>query len=62
MVTGSNKIVPLLIRLKKDKKIGMNMSSNNSAVVSCIDRNLKRVIKDIEGGAFETFTIKPDFV
>lgn len=52
-LTTNNKIVPLLIKLKKDKKMGMNMSANNPYVVEQIDKNLKQVIRDIENGDFE---------
>ena len=56
-VVANKKVVPLLIRLKKDKKIGMNMSANNTAVVEQVDRNLQNVIKDIEKGNFQEFEI-----
>lgn len=56
-VSRNNKIVPLLIRLKKDKKLGMNMSANNSAVIAQLDKNLNKVLIDIERGSFEEFEI-----
>ncbi|MFH1534247.1 MAG: hypothetical protein ABID64_04940 [Nitrospirota bacterium] len=55
VVSKSRKVVPLLIRLKKDKKMGMNMSANNPHVVSQIEKNLEHVIEDIEQGKFKEF-------
>jgi len=54
-VVSNKKVVPLLIRLKKDKKMGMNMSANNPDIVAQIDKNLTQVISDIESGDFEEF-------
>jgi hypothetical protein len=55
MMTENKKIVPLLIRLKKDKKYGMNMSQSNPFVVTQIDKNLKSVITDIKDGKFKQY-------
>jgi hypothetical protein len=57
IVSGNGKIVPLLIRLKKDKKLGMNMSANNPHVVDQLNKNLDRVLMDIENGNFEEFEL-----
>ena len=56
-VVANKKVVPLLIRLKKDKKLGMNMAANNPRVVEQVDQNLENVIKDIEQGDFQEFEI-----
>ena len=55
VVSGGGKVVPLLIRLKKDKKMGMNMSANNPNVVAQVEKNLDRVLEDVEGGKFREF-------
>jgi len=47
VVTANNKVVPLLIRLKKDKIFGMNMSMNNEAVLRMLNKNLDHVLDDI---------------
>lgn len=57
VVSQNGKVVPLLIRLKKDKKLGMNMSANNPYVVDQVDKNLGHVIEDIESKDFEEFEI-----
>lgn len=57
MITGASKVVPVLIGLKKDKKIGMNMSPNNPFVIERIDNNLAHTVKDMEDGNFETFEL-----
>jgi hypothetical protein len=57
VVLESKKVVPLLIRLKKDKKSGMNMSAQNPYIVARIENNLEYVIRDIEEGKFEEFDL-----
>lgn len=56
-VVAGKKVVPVLVRLKKDKKFGMNMSANNSVVIDQINKNLENVIKNIEEGNFQEFEI-----
>lgn len=57
VVAENKKVVPLLIRLKKDKKIGMNMSSRNKNVIEAVDKNLGCVIDDIKRGKFKEFEL-----
>lgn len=54
---AGKKVVPLLIRLKKDKQIGMNMAASNPMVVKKVKQNLENVIGDIEKGNFREFEI-----
>ncbi len=56
LATESQKIVPVLIRLKKDKLFGMNMAMNNAHVVEKIRKNLDHIIDDMEKGKFEEFS------
>src|SRR5689334_44792 len=44
IVTESRKVVPILIRLKKDKIFGMNMAMNNPEVIKQINSNLEHVL------------------
>lgn len=53
LITENKNIVPILIRLKKDKIFGENMSLNNSAVAKQIDKNLQSILSDIEKGNYE---------
>ena len=55
MITENQKVVPILIRLKKDKIFGMNMAMNNPKVTEQINKNLSRIIEDIENHRFEEF-------
>jgi hypothetical protein len=55
MATDTGKVVPILIRLKKDKIFGMNMAMNNSVIVRQIDQNLERVLDDIQNKRYEEF-------
>jgi len=55
MVTENKKVVPILIRLKKDKVFGMNMAMNNREVVRQINTNLDHVLKDIQGKKYQEF-------
>ncbi len=48
MVTESSKVIPLIIRLKKDKVFGMNMAINNPEVAHQININLGKVLNDIK--------------
>ncbi|MEK7672404.1 MAG: hypothetical protein AAB373_00825 [Patescibacteria group bacterium] len=57
MVTESQKIVPILIRLKKDKIFGMNMAMNNPQVVIQMNKNLDYVLKDIESKNYQEFQL-----
>lgn len=56
-ISNNQKIVPLLIRLKKDKIFGMNMSMNNRAVVQQLNTNLDRVLDDIDQRQCMTYDI-----
>lgn len=58
VVVSNKKIVPLLIRLKKDKIYGMNMSSNNPEVVKQLNKNFDHVIKNIEENEYEEFALE----
>lgn len=57
IVANNQKVVPLLIRLKKDKIFGMNMSMNNQEVVKQLNSNLDRVLDDIEKQRFTNYEI-----
>lgn len=52
---GSNKFVPIVLRLKKDKVFGMNMSMNNKVLVDLINVNFEKIIEDLKNGDFELF-------
>lgn len=53
LIVSNQKVVPLLIRLKKDKIFGMNMAANNPLVIEQLKKNLDRVLEDIEKKRFE---------
>lgn len=57
VVAENQKVVPILIRLKKDKKMGMNMSAQNKNIVEAVDKNLGCVIDDVEKGKFKEFEL-----
>lgn len=48
LLLESRKVVPLLIRLKKDKIFGTNMAMNNPEVIRQMNINLDRVLEDIK--------------
>lgn len=56
LATESQKIVPVLIRLKKDKLFGTNMAMNNTQVVLQLRKNLDHIIDDMEKGKYEEFS------
>ena len=55
MTTEHGKVVPVLIRRKKDKIFGTNMAMNNKGVVDQIRVTMVRILTDIEAGSFEEF-------
>jgi hypothetical protein len=54
----NNKVVPILIRLKKDKIFGSNMAMNNPEVVRQINKNLDHILNDIENNRFQEFVFE----
>ncbi len=56
MVTGSMKVVPILIRLKKDKIFGMNMAMNNREVMKKVNSNLEHILEDIKNKKYQEFS------
>lgn len=57
LITESMKVVPVLIRLKKDKIFGMNMAMNNSSVVEQMNRNLDKIFDDLQKKQYEEFPL-----
>ncbi len=52
----NQKVVPLLIRLKKDKIFGTNMAMNNPEIVRELNKNLDAVLADIEQNRYQEFS------
>ncbi len=57
VVISTQKVVPVLIRLQKDKVFGMNMAMNNPAVVEEVRKNMGHLLDDIEHGTIEEFAL-----
>ncbi|MEK7624858.1 MAG: hypothetical protein AAB467_00735 [Patescibacteria group bacterium] len=57
VLLGNEKVVPLIIRLKKDKLFGANMAMNNPALVRQLNSNLDRVLIDIEQKQYQEFDV-----
>lgn len=45
--------LPALVRLKKDKIVGMNLSKGNQAFQDLLDRNLSLIVQDLGEGNFD---------
>lgn len=58
LMTENQKVVPVLIRLKKDKIFGANMAMNNPSVVIQINKNMDRLIQDIETHQYKEFNLE----
>jgi len=58
IMTKNKKIVPVLIRLKKDKIFGTNMAMNNPNVANQISKNLDHILEDIESDRYEEFSLE----
>ncbi len=57
VVVENQKVVPIIIRLKKDKVFGVNMAMNNPALIKQINRNLDQVLMDIEAKRYREFNL-----
>jgi len=45
--------LPILVRLKKDKIVGTNLSKENQAFQTLLEKNISLVMKDLEKRNFE---------
>lgn len=45
--------LPVVVRLKKDKIVGTNLSKENQAFQDLLQKNLNLVVKDLEEGNFD---------
>ncbi len=57
LATENQKVVPVLIRLKKDKIFGMNMAMNNPRVVQQMKKNMDTILDDIQNKNYEEFPL-----
>lgn len=57
VVVENQKVVPLMIRLKKDKVFGMNMTMNNPTLIKKININLDEALADIAAKRYQEFTL-----
>jgi len=55
-ITDKNAVL-VMIRLKNDKKIGVNMTVKNPEFKKALEKNLSLVVSDIENGNFEEFDL-----
>lgn len=56
-VAQSGTVIPLLIRLKKDKILGMNMAPNNPRVITQLVKNIDVVLREIDQGDYQKFSL-----
>lgn len=49
--------LPVVVRLKKDKIVGSNLSKGNKGFQDLLERNLDFVMKDLENGDFEELLV-----
>ncbi|MFA5820720.1 MAG: hypothetical protein WC873_01270 [Candidatus Gracilibacteria bacterium] len=45
--------MPIIVRLKKDKIVGMNLSKGNQAFQDLLKKNLSLVVNDLNEGNFD---------
>ncbi len=55
VVVENQKVVPIIIRLKKDKVFGVNMAMNNPVLIKQINRNLDQVLADVDAKRYQEF-------
>lgn len=56
LIKQDNAVLALL-RMKKDKQIGFNMSMSNTKFKNLLGGNLSRIMKDLEIGDFKVFDL-----
>ncbi len=56
--TRQKDMVLVMLRLKNDKKIGANMTIQNSAFSKVLDKNLDLILSDIEKGGYQEFSLE----
>jgi len=57
VMVENQKVVPIIIRLKKDKVFGVNMAMNNSVLIRQINKNLDQVLVDIACKRYREFDL-----
>ncbi|OGH94659.1 MAG: hypothetical protein A2538_04485 [Candidatus Magasanikbacteria bacterium RIFOXYD2_FULL_41_14] len=57
VLVENNKVVPLMIRLKKDKVFGTNMAMNDPALVKQVNKNLDEAMADIKAKRYQEFAL-----
>lgn len=50
---NKNYYLPIILRLKKDKLLGTNLSSKNQVLQDLLEKNLNFVMQDLKNGNFE---------
>lgn len=48
-----NYYIPVVVRLKKDKIVGTNLSKGNKVFQNLLEKNLSFVVKDLKEGNFD---------
>ena len=56
VITENKKVVPVLIRLKKDKVFGVNMAMNNPIVIEQMNKNLNHILDDLKKKQYQEFS------
>lgn len=57
LFTKSGDVIPLILRLKKEKKIGENMSLQNPELTKLLAKNIKIALHDIKADNYEEFEL-----
>ncbi len=57
VLVENNKVVPLMIRLKKDNVFGTNMAMNDPTLVKQMSKNLDEAMADIEAKRYQEFEL-----
>jgi hypothetical protein len=54
---NSQKIILIMLRMKKDKKIGTNMSAQNPKFLKILKKNNAKIIEDLKNNNYEEFDL-----
>ena len=59
LITEKDAYVPVLVRLKKDKVYGMNMSAQNKDVCEKVLKNVSYIADDLKMKRYKTYDVHP---
>ena len=57
LLVNKNHWIPLVLRLKKDKQVGENISIHNPAFKKLLEKNIDLVLEDLKNGDYKSLSL-----